>query len=262
MKKVLSISAIAFLLGGCSFAQHHNQTEKPKTGNQSNTIQSTANNGDNGLTLQSQYFNKVQKGKGHNTIENPANILALVNKDNYLPSDYAPKDLVRPNVAFSFGNADVEKAHMRKEAAVALAKMFNDAKKDGIILYAASGYRSYTRQMSVFKDEVDNSGQKQADQAVAIPGSSEHQTGLAMDITCQSEQFLLTDHFGEDKEGKWLMDNAHKYGFILRYPKNKINITHYEYEPWHYRYVGTKAANVMYQHDWTLEEYFEHVKKI
>jgi zinc D-Ala-D-Ala carboxypeptidase len=262
MKKVLSISALAFLLGGCSFVQQHNQAGKPHTATHSMNVQTTTNSGDNGLTLQAQYFNKIQKGKDHNTIENPDNILALVNKYNYLPSDYAPKDLVRPKVAFSFGNEDIEKAHMRKVAADALAKMFNDAKKDGVILYAASGYRSYTRQMSVFKDEIASSGQKEADQAVAIPGSSEHQTGLAMDITCQKEQFLLTDHFADDKEGKWLMDNAHKYGFILRYPKDKINITHYEYEPWHYRYVGTNAANVMYQHHWTLEEYFEHIKKI
>jgi D-alanyl-D-alanine carboxypeptidase len=97
---------------------------------------------------------------------------------------------------------------------------------------------------------------------VAIPGSSEHQSGLAMDIASKSTDLNLTEGFAETIEGKWLAENAHRFGFILRYPKGKEAITNYEYEPWHFRYVGEKAATVIYQHDWTLEEYFKEVKKI
>ncbi|MGG3904946.1 M15 family metallopeptidase, partial [Heyndrickxia faecalis] len=183
-----------------------------------------------------------------------------VNK-NYILGDYKPKDLVRPNVRFSFGDERIEKSYMRKEAAAALEKMFAAAEKDGIELYAASAYRSYNRQKAVYAAEVQSSGEEHAEQAVAIPGSSEHQTGLAVDITSQTAHFLLSQQMGKQKEGIWLAKHAHEYGFILRYPKNKENITKYEYEPWHFRYVGKEAAAVIYKHGWTLEEYFEHVHK-
>lgn len=216
----------------------------------------------NELALEAAYFNDIKVVDGRKVIQNPANVLALVNKEFALPGTYKPADLTRPKVAFSFGEEKVEKSLMRKEAAAALERMFAEAKKDGVILYAASGYRSYQRQKEVLQAEISRVGKEKAVQAVAIPGNSEHQSGLAMDITSQSEKFLLTEHFGLVKEGIWLRENAHKFGFILRYPKDKEDVTLYEYEPWHFRYVGEKVAAVIYKHKWTLEEYLEQAEKI
>lgn len=213
-------------------------------------------------TLESVFFNDIKEVDGRKVIQNPTNIVSLVNKEFGLPDGYAPEDLVRPKVEFSFGNQDIEKSYMRKEAAKALEDMFNGAKKSGITLYAVSGYRSYNRQTEVYDAEVSRVGEEKAVQAVAYPGNSEHQTGLAMDISSESADFLLTEGFGETKEGKWLKENAHLYGFILRYPKGKEKITQYKFEPWHFRYVGKKSAKDIYENDWTLEEYFKVVRKI
>ena len=117
-------------------------------------------------------------------------------------------------------------------------------------------------QKSVFDAEVNKVGYEKAVQAVAVPGNSEHQTGLSMDISSESAQFALTEQFGETAEGKWLANNAHRFGFILRYPKGKEGITGYQYESWHYRYVGVKAATEIYENQLTLEEYFKVVEKI
>lgn len=215
-----------------------------------------------GPVLEAAYFNTIKEVDGRAVIQNPLNTMALVNKVYALPSTYIPDDLTRPQVSFSFGSQKLEKALLRKEAAVALENMFEGARKDGFELYAVSGYRSYNRQNDLFEAEVQNVGEEKAAQAVAVPGNSEHQTGLSMDISSQSAGLNLNEQFGETEEGKWLAQNAHKYGFILRYPKGKEKITGYMYEPWHFRYVGKEAAAEIYKNNWTLEEYFEVVKKI
>ncbi|AGK54382.1 carboxypeptidase YodJ [Bacillus sp. 1NLA3E] len=217
---------------------------------------------ENGLRLEAVYFNKIQDVAGKRVIQNPLNLLALVNKQFALPDGYVPNDLTRPNVDFSFGNKDIEKSYMRKKAAVALEKMFKDAKKNGVELQAVSGYRSYDRQVALFNAEVDRVGKDKAIQAVAVPGNSEHQTGLAMDISSQSNNLNLSESFEGTKEGKWLAENADRFGYILRYPKGKEAITGYEYEPWHFRYVGEKAAKIIFEKKLTLEEYFKVVEKI
>ncbi|MFO1444757.1 M15 family metallopeptidase [Bacillus sp. Bva_UNVM-123] len=216
----------------------------------------------NDLTLDAAFFNDLKIVDGKNYIQNPTNIMVLVNKQYSLPDGYAPEDLVRPNVPFSFGDQDIEKSYMRKEAADSLELLFAEGKKVGINLFAVSGYRSYERQVAVFNAEVSKYGEEKAIQAVAFPGSSEHQTGLAMDLSSQSASFELSEQFGETAEGKWIADNAHRFGFILRYPKGKENITGYKYEPWHFRYVGKKAAEVIFEKKLTLEEYFNIVQKI
>ncbi|WP_338447897.1 M15 family metallopeptidase [Niallia oryzisoli] len=223
----------------------------------------TENDGVKGdLVLESVYFNDISVVNGKNVIQNPTNMMVLVNKEFALPDGYEPDDLVRPNVAFSFGDQDIEKSYLRKEAAAALEKMFADAASNGIQLFAVSGYRSYDRQQEVFNSEVSRVGEEQAIQAVAVPGFSEHQTGLSMDISSKSAGLALTEQFGKTAEGKWLKENAHRFGFILRYPKGKENITDYQYESWHFRYVGKKAATDIYKNDLTLEEYFNKVKKV
>ncbi|WP_433742678.1 M15 family metallopeptidase [Falsibacillus pallidus] len=283
MKRIIMLTSAAMLLSGCSVpyldkltGEHSAEPqETPATQTKSDPNQNVPSQGsadgqnqnDNqempaGLVLNEEQFNDIKEVDGKKVIQNSSNVLALVNKEYTLPSTYIPADLVRPQVAFSFGDQDIEKSHMRAEAASHLEKMFNAAKKEGIELYAASGYRSYSRQDALLKAEIKSVGEEKAVQAVAIPGESEHQSGLAMDITSKGENMLLTEHFEQTAEGKWLREHAHEYGFILRYPKGKENITGYEYEPWHFRYVGEKAATEIYSHNWTLEEYFQHVKKV
>ncbi|MGG0716868.1 M15 family metallopeptidase [Robertmurraya massiliosenegalensis] len=214
------------------------------------------------LTLEAQFFNEIEEVDGKLTIQNPLNILALVNKEFALPEQYAPEDLVRPKVPFSFGDLDIEKSYMRKEAADHLELLFKAAKKANIEIFAVSGYRSYDRQVDVFAAKASQVGEQAAATVVAVPGFSEHQSGLAMDISSRSINLELIEKFEETKEGKWLADNAHKFGFILRYPKGKEEITGYQYEPWHFRYIGIEAATLMYEKDLTLEEYFNIVEKI
>jgi len=198
--------------------------------------------------------NKVNKTV--NTAEdNPDAIDVLVNKDHRLPEDYTPENLVTPNVSFAPGSAHKT---MRKEAARALEELFNAAEADGIVLYAVSGYRSFATQQVIFNNNIDEKGSMQAaNMYSARPGESEHQTGLAMDITSQSVGYQLSVEFGETDEGKWVSENAHKYGFIVRYLSGKEQITGYAYEPWHIRYLGVELATEVYKSGLTYEEYLE-----
>jgi D-alanyl-D-alanine carboxypeptidase len=233
----------------------------PKT-NEKKEASKTEKPTDSELWLESKYWNIVEVHNGVKVIMNPDNILALVNKEQSLPATYKPNDLVVPRVPFAFAEKNVEKRYMRAEAAAALEALFAAARKEGIQLVAASGYRSYERQKAIFLEEVKEKGKEEAIHAVALPGQSEHQTGLAVDITSPSIHNALTTAFGETKEGKWVAEHAHEYGFIIRYPKGKEAVTGYEYEPWHLRYVGKKVAKVIFERKITLEEYFKIVKKI
>jgi LAS superfamily LD-carboxypeptidase LdcB len=148
---------------------------------------------------------------------------------------------------------------MRPEAATALEKMFNRAKQENINLYATSGYRSFDRQARIFNSNVEQYGLHEANQFSARPGESEHQTGLAMDVTSPTVNFHLTKDFGATKEGEWLKKNAAKFGFIIRYPEEKEEITGYTYEPWHIRYIGDHSAQRIAENNSTLEEYLGRV---
>ncbi len=188
-----------------------------------------------------------------NIITNPDSLLILVNKDHKLPPDYVPKNLVIPKVPFITG---VTNKMMRSEAAKALESMFAQARKDGINLYGASGYRSYEYQKELFARNVKKYGSEAvANRYSARAGESEHQTGLAMDLTGPSVNYSLSTNFGETAEGKWLANNARYFGFIIRYPQDKEDITGYNYEPWHTRYVGYNTAVAITNRQSTLEEY-------
>ena len=113
----------------------------------------------------------------------------------------------------------------------------------GYELIARSGYRSYDTQVMLYDRYVKEDGVEAADTYSARPGHSEHQTGLTIDITSDSVHGGLTETFGETDEGKWVAENAHRFGFIIRYPENRVDETGYQYEPWHLRYVGTEAAS-------------------
>ncbi len=194
-------------------------------------------------------------------VANPGAMNVMVNKFWSLPEGYRPGDLIKPNVPFSFGDENSDRAKLRAEAAESLEVMFQVAKGEGIELYARSGFRSYETQDAIFKNEVATFGYEQAVLYVALPGTSEHQTGLAMDITAKSVGLELVEKFEGTAEGKWLADNAHHYGFILRYPKGKTNITGYAFEPWHFRYVGVDIAGEIYAKGITLEEYLGDVRE-
>lgn len=187
-------------------------------------------------------------------VTDPTSVTVLVNKTHKLPDGYIPPDLVYPNVKFPYPDK-IEKREMRAVAAHALEKMFDAASKDGITLYAQSGYRSYVTQKSVFDDSVKTEGLQKTMAAVAVPGTSEHQTGLAMDLTSPKVNDDVVQAYAQTPDGQWVANNAHVFGFIIRYPKGKESITGYEYEPWHIRYVGVKAATYIYEHHLTLEQY-------
>ena len=143
---------------------------------------------------------------------------------------------------------------MRKEAAGALEKLFSAAKRKKMFLYAVSGYRSYERQRELFKQNKKKDDEA-ANRYSARAGQSENQTGLAMDVTCEAVDFKLCEDFEETKEYEWLRENAHRFGFVIRYPREKEEVTGYRFEPWHLRYVGKKIAKELYENELTLEEY-------
>ncbi|TDL74913.1 D-alanyl-D-alanine carboxypeptidase family protein [Peribacillus frigoritolerans] len=193
---------------------------------------------------------------GKAVVQNLDDLLIVANKERNLPKDYEPTDLVTPDVPFPF-KEDLPKKKMRKEAALSLEVLFKVAEDKGLELLAQSGYRSYDTQDSIFAFNAEQKGEEIANKTSSKPGQSEHQTGLSMDVTSPEVNYELTEAFGDTKEGKWLAENAHKYGFIIRYLKGKEDITGYNYEPWHLRYVGVEHANKIHQLGITLEEYLQ-----
>ncbi|GMK40033.1 hypothetical protein PCCS19_30880 [Paenibacillus sp. CCS19] len=188
------------------------------------------------------------------TVSDPNAVSVLVNKTHRLPAGYEPDDLVYPDVAFIFSGLS-DKRKMRREAADALKELFDAAKKDGIELAGVSGYRSESRQRTLFDNYVERDGLEAASRYSAKPGFSEHQTGLAMDVSGKDGKCAAEDCFAGTDEANWLADHAYEYGFIIRYPQDKEDITGYKYEAWHLRYVGDDLAEVIHSGALTLEEY-------
>ena len=172
--------------------------------------------------------------------------LVLVNKYYKLAEDYKPDDLVE--VESNYG-----RGFLRKEAYEAYKKMQDDAEKEGLSMYITSPYRSYDTQYKLYNYYLSIDPQEVVDTYSARPGNSEHQLGLAIDILKAGYDF---GNFYQTKEAEWLKENAYKYGFIFRYPEDKVDITGYKFEPWHYRYVGEIAKDV-YDSGLTYDEYFE-----
>ncbi|MFD2655103.1 M15 family metallopeptidase [Gracilibacillus thailandensis] len=188
-------------------------------------------------------------------VDNPDSVSLVVNKQRKLPDGYEPDDLVEANVPYYAAEGDPKRL-IRQVAAGALEDLFAAAKEDGLELVAVSGYRSYDRQKQIYENNVETKGQDHADKFSAKPGTSEHQTGLAMDVASAALVAVLEQSFIETEEGQWLEDHAHEHGFIIRYPEGKEAITGYSYEPWHLRYVGKETATEIYQAQVTLEEFF------
>lgn len=180
----------------------------------------------------------------------------LVNKTHSLSEDYAPADLIPVNIPFAHVGDD-SRNYMRRPAAKALETMFRDAEAAGLHPIGVSGFRSYERQKHIYTSNLAVKGEMHTSLYSAKPGQSEHQTGLAMDISSPSVQSALTTDVENTPEGRWLRHNADAYGFTLRYPAGKEHITGYAYEPWHFRYVGKNLAAFLKKEGLTLEEYYQ-----
>jgi D-alanyl-D-alanine carboxypeptidase len=194
--------------------------------------------------------------KSRYSLTDPSSIWVIVNKQHSLkPVSYTPDDLVLPDVTQRVPGAAEMK--MRRVAASALETMFADARKRGINLLISTAYRGYSYQSVLYNGYVKHDGKAAADKSSARPGYSEHQTGLAVDIRAQSGKCPVAQCFSNTPEGKWLAANAYKYGFLLRYPEDKESVTGYEYEPWHFRYIGTYLSEELHRTGTeTLEEFF------
>ncbi len=174
----------------------------------------------------------------------------LVNKYYCLPEKYAPSDLVNVSNQYGFGENKI-----REKVYEAFKKMFNAAKKEDITLIINSAYRNYDYQKKLYDEYKRTKGEEYADNYAARPDFSEHQSGLALDIItygATAKTFDTTDAF------KWLNKNAYKYGFILRYPKNKEDITGYSYESWHFRYLGKALSAKVKKSKLTYDEYYAY----
>lgn len=190
-----------------------------------------------------------EKFKDSKKTDTSKNSLMLVNKYNKLTENYDPKDLVKISSVYSYGEN-----YIKEEVLDNFIAMFNSAKEENLTLIINSAYRSFKEQEDIYNSIKLTSGSK-VDEKAARPGFSEHQTGLALDIityNSKGSEFDSTDEF------KWLQENAHKFGFILRYPKDKEHLTGYNYESWHYRYVGKDMAKKVLESNLTYEEYYTY----
>ena len=178
------------------------------------------------------------------------NELMLVNKYHKLSNGYSPEDLVDINIQFAYGDNQIKSEVYEK-----FRSMYNDAKKEELYLIITSAYREYEYQEELWQSYKNQQGEEWADSVAARAGFSEHQTGLTLDIVTYN---ATMKNFEETDEFKWLQENSYKYGFILRYPKDKEDITGYSYESWHYRYVGEDVAKEIHKLGITFDEYYAY----
>ncbi|GAA1809419.1 M15 family metallopeptidase [Nesterenkonia flava] len=182
----------------------------------------------------------------------PESISVLVNRSHPL-HDWEPQDLVVPDVP-----ANREGIALREEAADALEALFAEAQESYPNLALASGYRSYDYQVEVYSEAHRRLGTQGADVYHSRPGYSEHQSGLAADLLSWDHMdCILSECFSDTPEGRWLAENAHTYGFIIRYPRGQEDITGFPYEPWHLRYLGVESATAVHESGLTLEEFWD-----
>ena len=194
------------------------------------------------LNLDLPYYTNTKETKYLNTF------YTLVNKYNYLRDDFVPNNLVEMTTPYS-----KEGIYLVEEARDNFYKLVDKAKEEGLTIRAISAYRGYTYQKRLYDKYVEADGVNKADTYSARPGFSDHQTGLAIDVDNTISSF---ENFTNTKEYQWMLDNSYKYGFILRYPSGKESITTYQFESWHYRYVGLKLAKKIKASNLTFDEYF------
>lgn len=234
------IVSASLLIGYLVFYNKKTETNKPASSTTQKPNQPTAKSFD----------------KSTYSVDEPGSLWWIVNKKRPLPDGYIPSDLVTPNVTINVKKSQTEN-QLRSDAASALEILFAAAKSAGHNLMLASGYRSTQLQAVYYNGLVASSGQAAADRLSAKPGTSEHQTGLSLDVARADRRLYLEQTFGKDPAGIWLAEHVHEYGFIIRYPEDKESSTGYDYEPWHIRFVGKELAAELHSKEQTMEEFFE-----
>ena len=193
--------------------------------------------------------------KSQYSLTDPSSQWVIVNKLNGIATTYIP-ELIVPNVRLRLSSTE-QQMQLNVTAQKDLEAMFAAAEADDVNLVFGSGYRSAALQKQFYDSYVTVDGQEQADTYSARPGHSEHQTGYAVDITSPSGICHLEICWEDSAEGKWVAENAHRFGFTIRYIEGKERTTGYQYEPWHLRYVGADLAEQLYITGFTLEEFFD-----
>lgn len=178
----------------------------------------------------------------------------LVNRSHLLPRDYIPGNLVPAPFPFD-RTGPLTKRLLRRQAADSAAALFQKAAQKGIPLWGVSGYRPFSRQEEIYRESLAKNGLAHTEQYIAPPGASEHQTGLALDVSTLTLGLALVEDFAKTDAGTWLAEYAPLYGFILRYPRGKEHITGFAWEPWHIRYVTPPIARFLANTGLVLEEY-------
>lgn len=179
----------------------------------------------------------------------------LLNKHYYADGNYKGQNLIDVDKQYNLYNTSFK---LSEECYEAFLKMYNDAKEQGYAFKINSAYRSYETQIKIYQGWVNKDGVALADTYSARAGFSEHQTGYAFDVR---DYPFTNDDYSKTKSFTWVSENAYKYGFIIRFPKDKEYITGYQYEPWHYRYCGIECATYIHDNDITFEEYYEYFIK-
>ena len=241
---LLLLLGIIFSIRGC--AKHHQAKVKAKQEAQQKKSTDPAEEARKKAV-------KAAKKRENPLTEDTGDILMIVNKEYGLSEEYKPNDLTKvEHCDFSVGSDECHQ--LKKEPAEAIEEMFAAAREDGYEIIMRTGYRSYGYQAALYESYKEQDGEEAADKYSARPGSSEHQSGLCCDVGIEGKD--LNAFEGTD-EAKWIADNSWKYGFVVRYPQDKEDITGYMYEAWHIRYVGKEAAKYMHEKNLTLEEYLE-----
>ena len=226
---------LAYYKDGVDFQKRYKEIK-----NKDLSIEKVITNVNIGLNYDYYTHTKATKDLNTNTI--------LVNKYNYLTEDYVPENL--QTVDKKYSSKTLQLVDYAKEAFEELSEA---ASKENYTVLAMSSYRSYQYQYNLYNRYVNTDGIEAADTYSARPGYSEHQTGLAVDVYNGKEDFT---NFEKTKEYNWMQDNAYKFGFILRFPKDKVLETGYQYESWHYRYVGKEIAKYIHDNNLCFEEYY------
>ena len=192
---------------------------------------------------------------------NDADLWKIANKSRAFANPrYQPSDLRIVSVPTLPGRGQDERS-LRAVLIPDLERLVAAARAAGVTLRVGSGYRSYATQASLFASYARRHGEAEASRFSSRPGHSEHQSGLAVDFAGADQTCWVDDCFEQTAAGKWLAAHAHEYGFILRYPKGKEPITGYQYEPWHFRYVGRELAGALHQSGLTMEEAWSYIEK-
>ena len=188
-----------------------------------------------------------------------AGYLILVNKSHGLDRNYKPDDLA--GIRYFAADRSAEGRFMRASAAGAFHSLVEEGAAQGIDIVMTTAFRSFGFQETLYNNYVANHGQAAADRFSAKPGFSEHQTGLAVDVSAASVGYRLTRDFANTKEGRWIAENAHLFGFILRYPEGMEEFTGYMFEPWHLRFVGKTAAKYIFENNLILEDFLRLIEE-